>query len=53
LNWQREILYEVVPEAGSALIFPQYHKDYLHEGAKLMNGTKYILRTDIMYDLEK
>ncbi|MFB6453850.1 2OG-Fe(II) oxygenase [Chitinophaga sp. Hz27] len=38
---------EVVrPEAGSALIF--YHS-LRHEGAILRSGTKYVLRSDIMY----
>ena len=37
---------EVQPEKGTALIF--WHR-VLHEGAVLKSGTKYILRTDIMF----
>mmetsp|Transcript_13837 Transcript_13837/g.15269 ORF Transcript_13837/g.15269 Transcript_13837/m.15269 type:complete len:237 (-) Transcript_13837:40-750(-) len=41
--------YEIVPEPGLALVFLQADSDLLHEGAKLRDGTKYILRTDVMY----
>ena len=40
----------VVPELGDALVF--YHP-LRHEGKALISGTKYVLRTDIMYKLEK
>lgn len=39
----------VKPEKGSALIF---HHPYRHEGKEIESGTKYVLRTDIMYKLE-
>jgi len=38
----------VKPKQGSALIF--YHP-LLHEGGIVLEGTKYVLRTDIMYRL--
>jgi hypothetical protein len=36
----------VVPETGMALVFA--HKQ-LHEGAPVVRGRKYVLRTDVMY----
>lgn len=38
----------VQPEAGMALVFP--HR-MLHQGAEIAAGTKYVLRTDVMYRL--
>ena len=40
----------VAPEAGAALIF--YHQ-LEHEGSEVLEGVKYVLRTDIMYRLNK
>ena len=40
----------IVPETGLALIFRQPPtKEYLHEGEKVLDGYKYILRTDVIY----
>ena len=36
----------VVPQTGTALIF---NHDTLHEGEPVSSGTKYIIRTEIMY----
>jgi hypothetical protein len=36
----------VRPETGLALVF--YHPQ-LHEGSLIERGTKYVLRTDVMY----
>ncbi len=36
----------VTPETGMAIIF--VHR-ILHEGAKVLKGTKYVLRTDVMF----
>lgn len=36
----------ITPKAGDALIFRHHHR---HESNKLRTGTKYVLRTDIMY----
>lgn len=42
--------FEVVPKAGSCLIFRQPPgKTYWHDGAKLRSGQKYLLRSDVMY----
>lgn len=38
--------YVVQPQTGKALVF--YHKQ-LHEGAPILDGVKYVLRTDVMY----
>ncbi len=38
----------VVPETGMALLF--IHRQ-LHEGCTVTKGTKYVLRSDVMYDL--
>jgi len=40
----------IVPETGLALIFRQPPgREYLHEGEKVLDGYKYILRTDVIY----
>ena len=39
-----------VPETGSVLLFQH---DILHEGSLLRSGTKYIIRTDVMYRQKK
>ena len=39
----------IKPKTGSCLIFLH---DLEHEGAQLTSGTKYVLRTDIMYQLK-
>mmetsp|Transcript_49998 Transcript_49998/g.106343 ORF Transcript_49998/g.106343 Transcript_49998/m.106343 type:complete len:254 (-) Transcript_49998:357-1118(-) len=38
--------YDVKPRMGSALIFDH---DLLHEGSKVVGGTKYSVRTDVMF----
>ncbi len=43
--YQPEI-FDVCPKAGSLLVF---HHPQLHEGVILESGTKYVLRTDVMY----
>lgn len=42
-------LFSIKPEQGAALIF---HHPYRHEGKELLSGTKYILRTDVMYKID-
>lgn len=37
---------DIVPRTGRALVF---HHPQLHEGAIVEQGTKYVLRTDVMY----
>jgi predicted 2-oxoglutarate/Fe(II)-dependent dioxygenase YbiX len=37
----------VEPRRGMALIF---RHEFLHEGCPVLDGTKYVLRTDVMYD---
>jgi prolyl 4-hydroxylase len=39
----------VTPKRGSALIFHHYIE---HEGSEVLEGTKYVLRTDIMFQLK-
>ena len=41
---------EVNANAGDALLF---HHDILHEGQEVTAGTKYVLRTDVMYRREQ
>ncbi|RMZ67472.1 oxidoreductase domain containing [Pyrenophora seminiperda CCB06] len=38
---------DVVPKAGRVLLFQ--HRNLIHSGDDVINGTKYTLRTDIMY----
>lgn len=40
------IVFSSPPPQGQAIVFNHYR---LHEGARLDSGTKYILRTDIMF----
>lgn len=49
LTPKQQLIYECVPEAGSALVFVQEDIKCFHDGGKLLGGTKYILRTDVMY----
>jgi len=45
------VMHEIVPHAGSAIMFFQYDpSQLLHSGEEITSGKKYILRTDIMYD---
>jgi len=37
---------QITPKAGSVLVFPHRLR---HQGAKIAAGTKYVLRTDVMY----
>lgn len=39
--------FDVAPKAGSILIFQ--HRDLLHSGTDVLQGTKYTMRTDLMY----
>nr|WP_298169741.1 2OG-Fe(II) oxygenase [uncultured Pseudomonas sp.] len=44
---ETEFRWDVIkPEAGMALVFPHL---MMHQGAPLISGTKYVLRTDVMY----
>ncbi|ESO93516.1 hypothetical protein LOTGIDRAFT_161618 [Lottia gigantea] len=43
---EKNILHQIKPDTGLGIIF-NHHR--LHEGEKLGNGRKYILRSDIMY----
>jgi len=45
----RKLKQEVVPAAGTAIVFIQEDNDMIHDGGKLQSGTKYILRSDIMF----
>jgi len=40
----------VVPRRGTALLFEH---PLLHEGSRVRTGTKYVLRTDVMYRMER
>ena len=40
------VVCSVIPQTGTALIF---NHDTLHEGEPVTKGTKYIIRTEIMY----
>ena len=40
----------IKPKKGTALVF--YHS-ILHEGKEILNGTKYVLRTDVMYKMNE
>lgn len=42
--------YNVLPKAGRILLFQ--HRNLLHSGEDVVSGTKYTMRTDLMYSLE-
>lgn len=44
-----EVAEEIAPQAGLAVVFDH---DYWHDGQAVTDGTKYVLRTDILYRLE-
>ncbi|RFU78607.1 hypothetical protein TARUN_3577 [Trichoderma arundinaceum] len=50
LSINRKKRLDVNPKAGSVLIFQ--HPLLLHEGAEVIEGTKYTMRTEIMYQWE-
>ena len=40
----------IVPQMGSVLVFPQGNTaSLLHEGSAVTKGTKYVIRTDVLY----
>ena len=42
--------WKVQPKIGSVLVFPQGNEaSLLHEGTKVTNGTKWVVRTDVLY----
>eukprot|EP01100_Stratorugosa_tubuloviscum_P011833 TRINITY_DN5371_c0_g2_i2.p1 TRINITY_DN5371_c0_g2~~TRINITY_DN5371_c0_g2_i2.p1 ORF type:complete len:244 (-),score=70.41 TRINITY_DN5371_c0_g2_i2:286-1017(-) len=45
----KEIKYKFKPIPGTAAIFLQEDIDTLHRGCRVINGLKYLLRTDIVY----
>ncbi|KAL8932319.1 MAG: hypothetical protein Q9211_006382 [Gyalolechia sp. 1 TL-2023] len=47
LSWDDQKYFDVVPRVGRVLIFQ--HRDLLHSGDDIIKGTKYTLRTDLMY----
>lgn len=42
--------YDVLPKAGRILLFQ--HRDLIHSGDDVLSGTKYTMRTDLMYSLD-
>ncbi|KAL5014444.1 hypothetical protein ScPMuIL_008714 [Solemya velum] len=46
LNFAENEKTEMIPQAGSALIFEH---GIFHEGSLLLDGRKYVMRTDVMY----
>jgi prolyl 4-hydroxylase len=46
MNHLDQALYSVEPKAGTALVFPH---QLLHEGQLVTSGTKYIMRSELMY----
>ncbi|KAL8824939.1 MAG: hypothetical protein Q9170_007994 [Blastenia crenularia] len=47
LSWDDTKYFDVEPGVGRVLIFQ--HRDLLHSGDDIVKGTKYTLRTDLMY----
>jgi len=51
LSYDEEHRVDVNPKAGRVLIFQ--HKGLYHSGDDVVRGTKYTMRTDIMYEMQK
>ncbi|KAH7138592.1 hypothetical protein B0J11DRAFT_424083 [Dendryphion nanum] len=49
--WNMQGRMDVVPKAGRVLLFQ--HRDLLHSGDDVISGTKYTMRTDIMFRKEE
>ncbi|KAI4097217.1 MAG: hypothetical protein LQ344_000627 [Seirophora lacunosa] len=47
MDWDEEKFLDVEPRVGRVLIFQ--HRNLLHSGDDVVKGTKYTLRTDLMY----
>lgn len=47
LSWDDKRYLDVQPKVGRVLIFQ--HRNLLHSGDDVIRGTKYTLRTDLMY----
>ncbi|XP_062503075.1 uncharacterized protein LOC134180028 [Corticium candelabrum] len=52
INARKKAKFDVEPKAGLCIVFYQKSRDTYHEGLQLTEGTKYILRTDVMYTME-
>ena len=53
-----ETRFRVEPDAGKAIIFIQEVDDLLHEGTQIISTNskehaKYVMRTDVMYELDE
>ena len=48
LTLENDAIVRVAPERGKALVFAHL---LLHEGARVLGGRKYVMRTDVMYRL--
>lgn len=46
-----DLVKQIIPEPGLAIVFPQESLPHFHEGESLITGTKYILRSDIFYSI--
>lgn len=46
-----EVSYVIQPQAGLCLIFDHLREAYVHDGHELLHGEKYLLRTDILYQV--
>jgi hypothetical protein len=49
----RKLKYKVEPEPGLAIVFTQLDDDMVHRGEMIQSGTKYIARSDAMYEFPK
>lgn len=46
-NEHSQVQFSIAPQAGTAVAFDHM---LIHEGVSVKEGTKYVLRTDVMYD---
>ena len=48
----KDPIFTIQPETGTSLLFRQLHSiEHWHDGEKVTKGIKYLLRTDVMYEL--
>ncbi|EME46070.1 hypothetical protein DOTSEDRAFT_70157 [Dothistroma septosporum NZE10] len=50
ISMNRDRDFDVMPKTGRVLLFQ--HRDLLHSGDDVLQGTKYTMRTDLMYELD-
>ena len=51
-DFPHDLNFEIHPKEGDCIVFSQEDNRLLHEGAKVVSGVKYLLRTDAIYSIQ-